>query len=149
MNNDDTTTSQDSKKSPSAYSWYVAILFAIFFVFSFVDRQIIGVLVPDMKGELNLSDIQLSYIGGLSFVIFYTVFGIPLGRLADSYNRKWLIIVGVVIWTVSTTACGLANNFWQLLILRMGVGLGESCPGTLCLFHPDRCISTSSFNDGN
>ncbi len=112
--------------SPSAYAWFVAIIFAIFFVFSFVDRQIIGILVPDMKADLGLTDIQLSYIGGLSFVIFYTVFGIPMGRLADSYNRKWLIIFGVVTWTVATAACGFANNYWQLLFLRMGVGIGEA-----------------------
>ncbi len=95
----------------SAYAWYVAILFAVFFVFSFVDRQIIGILVPGMKEEIGLSDLQLSYIGGLSFVLFYTIFGIPLGRMADSYNRKWLIFAGVVIWTVATAACGLADIF--------------------------------------
>ena len=110
----------------SAYAWYVAILFAVFFVFSFVDRQIIGILVPGMKQEIGLSDLQLSYIGGLSFVLFYTIFGIPLGRMADSCNRKWLIFAGVVIWTVSTAACGLADEYWQLLVLRMGVGLGEA-----------------------
>lgn len=113
-------------ESPSAYAWYVAIVFAIFFVFSFVDRQIIGILVPDMKGDLGLSDVQLSYIGGLSFVIFYTVFGIPMGRLADTYNRKWLIIFGVVAWTLATAACSLADEYWELLILRMGVGIGEA-----------------------
>jgi len=110
----------------SAYAWYVAIIFAIFFVFSFVDRQIIGVLVKPMKAELMLSDLQLSYIGGLSFVIFYSIFGIPLGRLADSYNRKWLIIFGVIIWSTATALCGLTTGYWQLLLLRMGVGLGEA-----------------------
>ena len=119
-------TARSAVESPSVYAWYVAVIFAIFFVFSFVDRQIIGVLVPDMKSDLGLTDVQLSYIGGLSFVIFYTVFGIPLGRLADSYNRKWLIIAGVVLWTSATAACGLADNYWQLLFLRMGVGIGEA-----------------------
>lgn len=108
------------------YSWYVATLFAIFFVFSFVDRQIIGVLVEPMKADLLLSDLQLSYVGGLSFVIFYTVFGIPIGRLADTHNRKWVIIAGVVVWTSATAYCGFATSYWQLIVLRMGVGLGEA-----------------------
>lgn len=110
----------------SKYAWYVAFVFALFFVFSFVDRQIIGILVPGMKAGLGLTDIQLSYVGGLSFVVFYTVFGIPLGRMADTYNRKWIIIFGVVVWTVSTAACAFVQDYWSLLGLRMGVGLGEA-----------------------
>lgn len=117
---------EDSAEMVSKYAWYVAILFAVFFAFSFIDRQIIGVLVPDIKGELGLTDLQLSYVGGLSFVLFYTLFGIPMGRMADIYNRKWLALFGVVVWTVATAACGLASSYWELLILRMGVGLGEA-----------------------
>jgi len=116
----------DAVERTSTYAWYVAVIFAIFFVFSFIDRQIIGVLVKPMKAELALSDLQLSYVGGLSFVIFYSIFGIPLGRAADSYNRKWLIIIGVVIWSAATATCGLTTGYWQLLVLRMGVGLGEA-----------------------
>lgn len=120
------TAMENTTDKVSKYAWYVAILFAVFFVFSFVDRQIIGILVPGMKQEIGLTDLQLSYIGGLSFVLFYTIFGIPMGRMADSYNRKWLIIFGVVVWTVSTAACGIADSYWELLALRMGVGLGEA-----------------------
>ena len=116
----------DEEARVSWYSWYVAIIFAIFFVFSFVDRQIIGVIVEPMKADLILSDLQLSYIGGLSFVIFYTVFGIPIGRMADTYNRKWMILIGVVLWTSATVLCAYANSYWQLIVLRMGVGLGEA-----------------------
>jgi MFS family permease len=108
------------------YAWYVTIVFAMFFALSFTDRQIIGVLVEPLKADLMLSDVQIGLVGGLSFAIFFVCFGLPLGRLSDTHNRKWLIIAGVVVWCSATMLCGFATRFWQLLVLRMGVGLGEA-----------------------
>ena len=73
----------------SLYSWYVVSILAVFYMFSFVDRLILAVLVVPMKMDLGLTDVQLSYLGGLSFVIFYTLFGLPMGRVADTYSREW------------------------------------------------------------
>jgi MFS family permease len=112
-----------------AYAWYVTAVFALFFALSFTDRQIVGVLVEPMKAALQLTDVQIGLIGGLSFVVFFVCFGLPLGRLADTYNRKWLILGGVLVWSTSTVLCGFATQFWELLILRMGVGLGEATLG--------------------
>jgi MFS family permease len=108
------------------YSWYVAIVFAVFFALSFTDRQIIGVLVEPMKSGLMLTDVQLGLIGGLSFAVFFVSFGLPIGRLSDRYNRKRIIIAGVLIWSGATVLCSFATGFWELLVLRMGVGLGEA-----------------------
>ncbi len=108
------------------YAWYVAVVFSLFSALSFIDRQILAVLVEPMKAELALTDVQLTLIGGLSFVIFYVTFGLAMGRLADTLNRKWIIYAGVVLWTSTTALCGLATRYVHLLLLRMGVGLGEA-----------------------
>lgn len=116
-----------SPSSPlTANPWFVAGVFGLFTMLSFADRQIIGLLVEPIKSELRLSDVQLSLVGGLSFVVFYVTFGLPLGRMADKHNRKRIVIVGVLIWSIATMLCALATQFWQLLLLRMGVGLGEA-----------------------
>ena len=111
---------------PEGYSWYVVGILMLFYALSFVDRQIIALLVEPMKADLGLSDVEMSLLGGLSFAIFYTIFGIPLGRLADSYSRRGLIAAGVALWSLMTTLCGFASRFSQLLLLRMGVGIGEA-----------------------
>jgi MFS family permease len=111
------------------YAWYVAIVFAMFFALSFTDRQVIGVLVAPLKADLMLTDVQIGLVGGLSFVVFFVCFGLPLGRLSDTHNRKWLIVCGVIVWCTATMLCGFATRFWQLLVLRMGVGLGEAALG--------------------
>lgn len=108
------------------YAWYVVGVLMVFYVLSFVDRQIIALLVEPMKTDLGLSDVEISLLGGLSFVVFYTLFGIPMGRLADRQSRRGLIAVGVALWSLMTVMCGIARSFWQLLIFRMGVGIGEA-----------------------
>ena len=75
------------------------------------------------------ADVQIGLICGLSFVVFFVCFGLPLGRLADTYNRKWLIPAGIIVWSASTVLCGFATRFWELLLLRMGVGPGEATLG--------------------
>jgi MFS family permease len=149
------TTNEQSKNKIAtypkpAYRWYVVVLMMFFYVLSFMDRQIIAVLIDPIKADLNLSDVQISLIGGVSFGLFYSLVGIFIGRLADSMNRPLLIALGVFIWSLTTAVCGLASKFWQLLILRMGVGLGEAAllPSTLSLltdyFPPKRLATPTS-----
>jgi MFS family permease len=133
-----------------AYAWYVAVLMMFFYVLSFMDRQIIAVMIEPIKADLSLSDVQISLLGGLSFVLFYSTTGVFIGRLADSLNRPLIVAVGVFIWSLTTAVSGLAGKFWQLLVLRMGVGLGESAllPSTLSLlsdyFPPKRLATPTS-----
>ena len=120
------------------------------YVLSFTDRQIIAVMIEPIKADLQLSDVQISLVGGLSFAIFYSTAGIFMGRLADRVNRPALIGVCVFIWSLTTALCGMATQFWHLLLLRMGVGLGESglLPSTLSLladyFEPRRLTTAMS-----
>lgn len=149
--NNDANESDDAISYPKpSYAWYVVVLMMCFYVLSFMDRQIIAVLIEPIKSDLSLSDVQISLLGGLSFVLFYSTAGIFVGRLADSLNRPLLIAAGVFVWSLTTAFCGLASKFWQLLILRMGVGLGESAllPSTLSLlaeyFPPKRLATPTS-----
>jgi MFS family permease len=105
--------------------WYLVFTLLVFYMFSFIDRQIMSLLVELMKRDLQITDTQMGLLGGFAFAIFYTFFGIPIGRLADRVNRKGIIAVGVVIWSLMATMCGLARNFWQLFAARVGVGVGE------------------------
>lgn len=147
MTTPDKQASSERDYPKPAYAWYVVVLMMCFYVLSFMDRQIIAVLIEPIKADLSLSDVQISLLGGLSFVLFYSTTGVFIGRLADSLNRPLLIAAGVFIWSLTTAACGLAGKFWQLLVLRMGVGLGESAllPSTLSLladYFPPRRLAT-------
>src|SRR5215831_1595716 len=108
------------------YAWFVVGVLTLAYVFSYIDRQIFSMVVTPLRRDLNISDTQVSYLIGLSFVVFYTSFGIPIGRLADVYSRRLIIVIGLVLWSLFTTGCGLARTFPQMLALRMGVGVGEA-----------------------
>jgi len=110
----------------SGQSWYMVSVLMVFYVFSFIDRQIISLLVEPMKRDLQISDTMVGLLSGLAFALLYTVLGIPIGRLADRKNRKAIIAAGVLIWSIAATFCGLARNAWQLFFARMGVGVGEA-----------------------
>lgn len=96
------------------------------YVFNFIDRQIIGVLAVPIKADLALTDTQLSLMGGIAFAIFYSGIGIPVAWLADRKSRVNIIAFSVALWSAFTALCGLAQNFWQLFLARMGVGVGEA-----------------------
>lgn len=105
---------------------YVLALLVLSYVFNFVDRQIIGILAISIKADLGLSDTELGILGGLAFAIFYTSLGIPIAMLADRWGRVKILSIAIALWSAFTAACGLAQNFWQLFLARMGVGVGEA-----------------------
>ncbi len=111
---------------PAGKAWYAVAVLTIAYVFSFIDRQILNLLVAPVRRDLGISDTQMSLLMGFSFAAFYTLLGIPLGRLADSRSRRGLIAAGMVTWSLLTAGCGLAQKFWQFFLLRMGVGVGEA-----------------------
>ena len=110
----------------SAYSWYVVGVLMVAYLFSYVDRSILSLLVAPIRSDLDLSDTEVSVLHGLAFAIFYTLLGFPVGRLADRSNRVAIIVAGIGAWSFFTAACGLARNFWQLFFMRVGVGVGEA-----------------------
>ncbi|MDP3816406.1 MFS transporter, partial [Pseudomonas sp.] len=110
----------------SARAWATVAILMLAYVLSFIDRQILNLLVGPIRRDLMISDTQMSLLMGLSFALFYTLCGIPLGRLADTRNRRWLIAIGVLFWSAATAACGMARLYWQFLICRIGVGVGEA-----------------------
>jgi MFS family permease len=105
--------------------WALAILFIVY-IFNFIDRQIVNILQEDIKRDLALSDAQLGTMTGLAFAFVYCTMGIPVARIADSTSRKGVMAGALAIWSGFTAVCGLATNYWTLLLARMGVGLGEA-----------------------
>lgn len=108
------------------YAWYVACVLTVAHVISFLDRQVLALLVEPIKADLQISDTEMSLLLGLAFAIFYTFMAIPIGRLADRRSRRAIIAGGVTIWCLMTAACGLAKNYGQLFLARIGVGVGEA-----------------------
>jgi MFS family permease len=114
-------------KPPSRpYALYVLALLAIGNIFNTMDRLAFTLLLEPIKEDLHATDTQMSILSGLAFVLFYTLFGIPIARWADKWIRKTILAMGLVGWSIMTMACGLAGNFWQMALVRAGVGIGES-----------------------
>jgi len=109
-----------------SYAWYVAVVLTLAHIVSFLDRQVLALLVEPIKQDLQISDTQMSLLLGLAFAIFYTVMAIPIGRLADRRSRRTIIAVGITAWCAMTAMCGLARNYSQLFLARIGVGVGEA-----------------------
>ena len=118
------------------YAWYVVGVLTVAYIFSFIDRQILNLLVEPIREDLQLSDTQISLLQGIAFALFYTLMGIPIARLADVANRRAIIAAGVFLWSLMTAMCGLAKTFWQLFAARIGVGVGEAAlsPPSYSLF---------------
>lgn len=104
------------------------LLFVLFLVgtSNYVDRNIISVLLEPIKEEFQISDTMLGLLSGISFAMFYATLGIPVARWADRGDRRFIITLSLAIWSAMTAACGLAHNFWQLALARIGVGAGEA-----------------------
>lgn len=102
------------------------VLLVIVYMFNFVDRQILSVLAEDIKADLNITDSDLGFLFGTAFAVFYSIFGLPLGKLADSWSRKNLLSIGLATWSLMTVLSGTAKSFGALSLYRVGVGIGES-----------------------
>lgn len=101
-------------------------LLALVYVFAYIDRQVISILIEPIKREFGVSDSQIGLLTGLAFGLLYAVLGVPVGKLADRYNRRAIVAVACGLWSLATMACGFAGQFWQLLLARMSVAVGEA-----------------------
>ena len=126
MKNSHTPTAGTADYPNQVYAWYVVGVLTLAYIFSFIDRQILNLLVEPIRHDLNLSDTQISLLQGIAFALFYTLMGIPIARLADVSNRRSIIAAGVFLWSLMTALCGLTKTFWQLFAARIGVGVGEA-----------------------
>lgn len=108
------------------YAWYVVGVFVLAYTFSFIDRQILSLLVGPIKRDLGVSDTQVSLLLGIAFAFFYAIMGLPIGRLVDRRHRVSIIAIGVFTWSLMTALSGTAKVYWQLLTYRIGVGVGEA-----------------------
>lgn len=106
------------------------------YIFSYIDRQILALMIEPIKADLDLTDTQFSLLHGLAFSLFYAFMGLPLAYLSDRFSRPKIIAFGVIFWSVATAFCGLSKNFIQLFLSRMGVGVGEAAlsPATYSMF---------------
>ncbi|UOR16306.1 MFS transporter [Qipengyuania aquimaris] len=116
---------EEETKVP-AYSWYALSILVVIYVLNFVDRNIISILAEDIKADLGLRDDQIGFLYGTAFGVFYALFGIPLGKLADSWHRVRLMTAGLAIWSAFTALSGFAKSFATLSVARIGVGVGEA-----------------------
>jgi MFS family permease len=118
-----------------AYRWYVLIVLTAAYTVSFIDRQILALLIGPIRRDLHISDTQVSLLIGLAFAVFYTLLGIPIGRIADHRSRRGTVAAGISIWCLMAAACGLARSYMQLFYARVGVGVGEAAlsPSALSL----------------
>jgi MFS family permease len=110
----------------SGYAWYALFVLVLVYIVNFIDRQILSILVGDIKRDLGVSDAQIGFLYGTAFAVFYALFGIPLGRLADSWYRGRLMAMGLALWSSMTALSGFANSFGMLAAARIGVGIGEA-----------------------
>ena len=105
---------------------FALVLLVLVYVFNFIDRQILTILAEDIKADLGISDSDIGFLYGTAFAVFYSVVGIPMGKLADTWNRKNLISIGLAFWSFMTFLSGTAKSFLALSVYRFGVGIGES-----------------------
>lgn len=105
---------------------YALVILAVVYMFNFVDRQILAILLPGIRAEFGVSDVWLGFLSGTAFAMFYIVLGIPVARYADRHNRRNLIALAVAVWSGMTALCGMATSFVQLALARIGVGVGEA-----------------------
>lgn len=135
MNHQDDQVSSDaaSGQKPAAvagiggnYAKYVLFVLVIVYIFNFIDRQILSILAEDIKADLGINDAEIGFLYGTVFAVFYAIFGIPLGKLADVWVRKKLIAIGLGFWSLMTALSGTARSFAPLAAFRVGVGIGEA-----------------------
>lgn len=146
---------QQDKVDHGLYRWYVLGVLVLVYAFSYMDRQIVSILLEDLRDEFAMTDTQLGLLSGLAFVLFYATLGVPIARLADRSNRVRIVAIAVSVWSAMTAVCGLAGSFWHLFLARVGVGVGEAGGGPPSLaivsdyFAPkERAFATSIYAMG-
>ena len=123
----------ESQTSASSYAWYALGLLTIVYVLNYLDRNLIYILFPSIQEEMKFKDLEIALLGSMSFVIFFTVLGIPFGRLADRAVRKNMIAAGLAVWSLFSGLTGFADGFWTLFFCRVMVGVGEATLGPAAL----------------
>ena len=118
--------SEADREGGGRYASYVTGVLVVVYIFNFIDRQIVTILAEDIKADLGISDAQIGFLYGTAFAVFYAIFGIPLGKLADTWTRKNLIGIGIGFWSLMTALSGTARSFSSLAAYRIGVGIGEA-----------------------
>ena len=126
QHHDDVIADPTLPRVGGGYAWYVLIVLMVVYIFNFIDRSILTILGPYIQKDMGLSDGQLGLLSGTVFALFYGLFGLALGRLADNWVRTWTIALGLTIWSGMTALSGFASNFGQLAAARVGVGVGEA-----------------------
>lgn len=135
MSNTDSSAASDNEapaienpdeQKATPYAWYGLSVLVIVYMLNFIDRNIISILAEDIKADLGVSDAEMGFLYGTAFGVFYALFGIPLGKLADTSSRIKLMSFGLVLWSSMTALSGFAKNFTMLSIARIGVGVGEA-----------------------
>ncbi len=130
-----TPVTAHASRTSTSYCWYVLVVLTVAYTISFIDRQILALMIGPIRKDLGISDTEVSLLIGLAFALFYTFLGIPIGRLADRFSRRAIIATGIFFWCTMTAACGMAHNYGQLFVARIGVGVGEAAlsPSALSL----------------
>ena len=134
---------QRSLANPAAARWYAVSIFFLAYLISIVDRQLLSLLLVPIQDDLQVSDTLMSTLHGFTFAFFYSVMGLPIARMIDAGNRRLIISVGIFVWSIATAGCGLATEYWHLLIARTLVATGEAAllPGACSIiadyFAPD------------
>src|SRR3546814_4650342 len=120
---EDDTSGAPAAAEPKAtgYSWYVLSVLVVVYILNFIDRQIMSILAVDIKADLGLTDADMGFLGGAAFAVFYALFGIPLGRLADNWSRVKLLSIGLALWSTMTALSGFTRNHLPLSFPPMGV----------------------------
>src|SRR5437867_2061139 len=110
----------------SIYKNYLLAVLLLILAFNFLDRVVLGLVLQDIKVDLHLSDTQLGFLSGIAFALFYSIMGIPIARWADRGNRVTIITITTALWSAAVALCGLAASFLQLVLIRIGVAVGEA-----------------------
>ncbi len=146
---------QQDRRERGVYRWYVLSMLVLVYAFSYMDRQIVSILLEDLRLEFDMTDTQLGLLSGLAFALFYATLGVPIARLADRTNRVRIVAIAITFWSAMTAICGLAGSFWLLFLARVGVGVGEAGGGPPSLsiisdyFSPqERSVAFSIFSMG-
>jgi len=107
-------------------AWAVVFVLLILTIVAFIDRSSISLMIDPIKKDLNVSDIQMSWLQGTAFAVFFLLGSLPMGWIVDRFSKRWTVYIGVTVWSLATIACGLSGNYIELLIARCIVGLGEA-----------------------